>query len=716
MFVLALCPSIVFAKDSSSAVQANKKTALRCLTLAKNYAADLRWEKVETQARLGISYDDGVSDLWYMLALSSGMLGKSKAETVSASRQALELDAWVDYNRDACRILCADFLSDVRDFDEVFRFLDGKSYSGEKKFPYLYIYSADAEYVRAKTFYRMNTEESRAKALEKVEYARKTYPSDLRFAELFFAFENPDIENARIQKVASYYINEILKYYSEENADLELLAARFAGSENRERILRAFNGRGAKHYLYASQALQQGMINEAEAFRYFRNFADAEIDYEAFVDFFAQITDDKVRADVSDYVRAYSGTILRDTDGDLIPNLAVRYSRGRPQKIIYDSDQDGISDWEIICDYGVPVRGSVTADAMDFYWDVFPYISTVFLKTKNEHGVSTELMSFVPGDFAWTPIRMESDGELSLVTGAEVFFPLLNEYSSSVNNGNYVSGNTFGKAEADFLTLEKLVANAHEIVVPSSERDNAKIKFTMSNGLIAAADYTENGVLYARAQFEKGEPVLRVIDSNCDGEFETTEFYAEDSDGSMEVYSFVEEESIMRNLFGVPSAGKKYYLRMVQVDTAGDGDSVPDFTEEYFPRGGKISSWDTDGDGKWDVRSVTRSTELNADGTAKPREEESSFYNERGQLVTVTSVGGVPVSVVTGEESFAVVRDVKYNFYWIGRTGTSEESEKVLRELKDVEEQGKSIIVDFGNERVIGIRVGTMNYGMFVAE
>ena len=39
---------------------------------------------------------------------------------------------------------------------------------------------------------------------------------------------------------------------------------------------------------------------------------------------------------------------------------------------------------------------------------------------------------------------------------------------------------------------------------------------------------------------------------------------------------------------------------MIQIDR--DGDTVPDFSEEYLADGGKITAWDFDGDGNWDVR------------------------------------------------------------------------------------------------------------------
>ena len=64
--------------------------------------------------------------------------------------------------------------------------------------------------------------------------------------------------------------------------------------------------------------------------------------------------------------------------------------------------------------------------------------------------------------------------------------------------------------------------------------------------------------------------------------------------------NIVEQEQVMTNLFGLPVAGSGIYLKMIQIDY--NGDTVPDFTEEYLANEGKISSWDYDGDRVWNVR------------------------------------------------------------------------------------------------------------------
>lgn len=70
---------------------------------------------------------------------------------------------------------------------------------------------------------------------------------------------------------------------------------------------------------------------------------------------------------------------------------------------------------------------------------------------------------------------------------------------------------------------------------------------------------------------------------------------------------------------------------MIQIDE--DGDTVPDFTEEYLADGGRITSWDTDADGSWDVQYKKYPQKK-----GEELYEDSSFYvMPEHRLVTVTS-------------------------------------------------------------------------------
>ena len=49
-----------------------------------------------------------------------------------------------------------------------------------------FIYSADAEFIRIKNYYRIGTEDSIEQARLKINAARRIYPNDVRFPNIFF--------------------------------------------------------------------------------------------------------------------------------------------------------------------------------------------------------------------------------------------------------------------------------------------------------------------------------------------------------------------------------------------------------------------------------------------------------------------------------------------------------------------------------------------------
>ena len=176
--MLLICfPLAVVAASSAGA--ANRRTAVRCLKLAENYLSSRDFENAMVQAELGLSYDDTVSDLWYIKAAAKSELGAPRAEVLPLAVKALTEGEWVDYNRDGARILYADLLCDTGEGAQAVAVLDANPF----------IYSSDAEFIRTKAYYRMLTPESIEKARGKVNAARKIYPADMRFPRLFFTYE-----------------------------------------------------------------------------------------------------------------------------------------------------------------------------------------------------------------------------------------------------------------------------------------------------------------------------------------------------------------------------------------------------------------------------------------------------------------------------------------------------------------------------------------------
>lgn len=674
---------------SRSARLANRRTALRCLASATDYASEKKWMEAESQAALGRSYDSTISDLWYISAVAAHGLGKTKAEVLPLVKTAIDYANWVNYNRDSARVLYADILVDTMHFRDVFSVIDTAPF----------IYSADAEYIRTKAYYCMGDERSVQKARERIASARQIYPEDMRFPLLFFMFESPADTTPEVRDLAKLFIAQAVQCVSpspDKDAELEMYAALFARGETRTRLLQSFAARGLSHPLYARVALEDGILTQEQAFRYLVAFADKTIDYSFVADFMPLLTDESVRQMANEYFTAYSGTIVRDTGGDGIPDLKVVYSRGRPAAIEYDVDQDSVWEWHIDCDFGVPVSGICRLEGgpgpsvYDFSWgDTFPYLSSVSCDG------NSRVYSLVTGRLKWSPVNIEENRAVSDAAGMQFFFPEINVQERALSDGLLLSG-------------------CSSFTIPTQERRNAYIRVTVLDGAMQLADYYSEDKLYARTQFNGDVPELRLVDSDGDGIFETTEYYREDSAEEGAVFAPEDERTVTANIFGSPSNGARFSLRMIQVDQ--DADNIADYTEEYMPGGGKISSWDTDEDGMWDVRYVVYPAA--EDGS---HAEESMFHGIPGtELVTITMEGGVPVKVRSENGDYSgelpVKKDARQNFYWIGEPGSASLAKKALAACNKNGSQGVSVVVADSKHRVLAVRIGSFSFGKIIPQ
>ncbi len=675
--------------EASSAISlANRRTALRCLEAAGNYASQSAWSAAASQALMGISYDECVSDLWYIYAVAVQKNGGCKAEVSGLVKKALDDNNWVNYNRDNARILYADILSDTGRSSEVFSVLDSNP-------P---VFSSSAEYIRAKAYYRLGTADSYAAARSKISNARRIFPDDIRFPQLFFTYEDPLSEDPAVVRLADSFVRQMQLYdegTKEEDAELEIMAAAFMRGDVRKKLLQSFRARGLVHPLYAGLALEDGLIGQKEAFEYIASFADDSLNVDYMRAFMMTIDDEEVKAEANEYFTAYCGEFTCDTSGDGIDDMIVSYYRGRPQHISLDANQDGVLEWEVFCDFGVPVSGILyDADYLnaleaDFTWQSFPALSTFVVKDFS--GQKINIFNLRGDELIWTPIRMEADQVINGICSADFFFPVLN-----------VDERRLGRLE--------LASASSSFTVPSTERENSWINITVLEGQMQSADYYHEGKLYAHTQFSDNVPSSRIVDADGDSIFETTEYYAPVSDIEGAVHDGAVERTIMTNLFGTPSNGADFYLRMVQVDT--NGDTVPDFTEEYMNGGAVVSSWDTDADGYWNVRVAT-----GFDAESNTRIETDMFYLPyKENVVSVTIKNGVPVMVKSGNQEFPVSKDASYPFYWIGEAASSKISKAALDFFNRNSTQGVSTIIEQDGDRVHVVHVGDYCYGMLIPD
>ena len=159
---------------------------------------------------------------------------------------------------------------------------------------------------------------------------------------------------------------------------------------------------------------------------------------------------------------------------------------------------------------------------------------------------------------------------------------------------------------------------------------------------------------------------------------------------------------------------------MIQIDT--NGDTLPDFTEEYLEGEGKIASWDTNGNGNWDTRYIKHPKQ--EDGVLR---EESLFHQPLTNAeVQVSFEDGIPVRVAekkhnladgeNAERILSVIPSHIPDFYWIGTAGSDENAQKILETINQTAGQGVSIIAGNEKVRMLGVRIGKMVFAEMLPE
>jgi tetratricopeptide (TPR) repeat protein len=669
---LLVSPTVrIIAQSGDSYIQAaNRRTAVRAFQLAKDALVRKNYEEALVRATVGIEYDTGISDLWYVKAVALKNTGATQREVFSCVSLALESGNWIDYNKDGARILAADILSDTMRSGEALGILANPDF----------IYSNDAEFIRAKCYYRLGDFE-RARAT--VGAAHRIYPDDDRYLRLFFQSELlPGYEtNAEKRDIARLYTREIL-LSNTGDAELAILAAAFAEGQDRILLLRAFAGRDLSHPLYALFALDDGLLDRDAALDYFMSRTAAILPRDLLETFASRIDDEASVERLAAFLAGYSGSVSADTTGDGIVNLVTVYEFGRPKRIEYDEDQDGVFEWTADCDFGTPTELLLPPRDMRLTFGRYPSIT----------GARCGGIDFtIPeASLSWSPVDIRYSSALLESPGAYRFF--IPE----------------PKAQAERLTERALYAGAAIITSPVPASDGGTIEgetlvFRMADGRPLSVEHFRNGRLYARTLFSEGVPRSRILDEDADGIFETTHEFAFDEQNSDYFQTPDEGRVLYATLFGLIPAVKGIYLSRVMLDT--DADTKADFFEEYTGGGGKSSWWDTDGDGAWDIASI-RYPDSDV--------EDSMFrvFSSDAPAI-VRSQKGIPSGVTRDNVSLGITKDGRFDFYWIGAEGDGNDSRLVSDALAGFPAHG-SAMVEGETNRIFAVKIGQYKFGEVV--
>lgn len=679
LVVILLSLGITFtAIAQNSASSANKNTALRCLKLAESCLVGNDWQNALNQAELGLSYDDSISDLYYIKAAASLNLGGTKADALRLLSSAFERAAWAGYTKNGARIFLADLLSDTGFYEESLSALDNEPF----------IYSADAEFIRIKNYYRMGTEDSLSRARQRLNSIRRVYPADQRFPKIFFMFESQFMSEAErdglkyqipelVSTIAASYIAK-LPDYSDRNQELELMAASFARGEEKLRLIKAIDAKNKSlSALLAIAALRAGIYTDAEAFDMFFGASGSEVYLDLLETFIALLKDEEVIEQAAKTLASFTGTLYIDENMDLQYEFVVQYENGRPLYIKYDGNNDGEIELYSSCDFGAPVLVYFNSSRIQFYYDTFPRISKVSYSDTNL------VFNFLHDDFVFSPFDFVTDNVFAR-TGAEFYIP-------NISN------------EIAIPLPQELIEKASSFELPVTERDNARIVYTLSGGNIVFAEFYEGDKRYAYSDFTKEGSIFRFVDYDNDGNFETVEQFSE-IPYAQEGLRSDENERIVSSVFNFIDGRQDIYLRKIQIDR--NANTFSEFSEEYLEYGGKVTVWDNDDNGLPDCQYI-RYPQKEGESLL----EETLYFDSNGlQIISLTIADGVPVKMNIQGSEVMVYAGTAAGLYWIDNKGTEDEETAVLNYVAKGFEQGVIDILNFEEERISVIKVGSSYY------
>ena len=670
----------LFSLSAQNSYQvANKNTAVRCLKLAENCLMSRDWNNALKQAELGLSYDDSISDLIYVKAAALMNMNSKKADVLSQINKAFELDNWVNNKKNGARILYADLLSDTGKYEDSMNLLDSQPF----------IFSADAEFIRIKNMYRMGTSQSIENARLKLNSAIRIYPSDSRFANLFFMFEMALLQNYAIlginyeipdivKTVANYYISK-LPDYDGKNLELELLASFFASSDMQNRLVRAIDSKEQTvHPLLAVAGLQVGLYSEKKAVELFFETVENAFCLSDLEFLTLHLRDSEVSDFLMEKLLNYDGFICIDSDFDLQNEIVIEYQTGRPLNINCDFDNDGNQDFYAKCDFGSPEIVQLQGENISVYYQEYPFVSKIILhdnsKTDEVQQNKQTVLNYFGKEFSFAPVELKENDVFGML-GLDFYVPVFTNTQFSL---------------PDFDSLYK---NAISVEYPVKERENAKVVYTVFQGELISAVFLQNEKNYAFCNFSN-IPFGRAVDFDDDGVYETLEQYdliLENPDESS-----LYEPEFLTSIFGenflhqMINENKKIYLQKISIDR--NSNHFYEYAEEYLADNGKISFWDNNDDGIIDCKHTRFPQKKD-----EPLQEESVFYDKDGkQLVSINFVDKTPIKMFESNAEVLINAGENKNFYWIEDVQPLQVENQILDSFKNMKQGAVEIFESEG--------------------
>ena len=538
--------SILFASDKDSSLQPNptQKTvnaaaALRALERGIGALASGDWQQAEFEASLGISYDPTLADFSYIEALSLAARSAPRADIIERLEYSLAPGLfWRTYTRLDSELLCA------RLYAETLRYSAALSRLGALKSGS----SADADYVRILSLYGLGRiEEARVLVYDSLE----RWPFDSRFPRAFLQHE-PNLKATDSSRKTADLILSRVYIWENEDRRLLLLAVPFESDPAiRERNIQIFRSMGtsdnedsaayATDPLSTIYALEYGIIDEKMAVDEIFSSEKSGISLSALTELCRRLGSAELRKSIASRLESFAGIIIDDANGDGINDTQILYRLGRPVQAVFDSDQDGYSDYSVGCDLGLPTTIALRSDKTVITYDTFPSVRSV---TDGDREYTLK-----PLGLSWAPVvwRLQD-----LKLGGIKFYTIA------------LTGN-------EPTLTERLLVNSSVFYTSTDpNRKGGSIRFALEDGVPVSSESRADGRVYEWTTYNRGFPALTRADRDGDGYFETTMTYT-----------------------------PKGILATVLVDR--NGNRKNEYREEFLGNGSTKQEWDSDENGIFEI-------------------------------------------------------------------------------------------------------------------
>ncbi|MDR1105357.1 MAG: hypothetical protein LBL44_03275 [Treponema sp.] len=520
------------------------------------------WRAALTALERAADYGDVSSDLSLLLARARDHEGEPCGAVLDALRRALAADRWKKGSAAEARLLEAETLVRLRNYDGALRVL-ARNPGGERE--------TELALLALKGL------PGSGAFREAVGEALDRYPRNVRVVRVFFEYAARGMPAPGDEALMAAVLRR-LPLLLEEDPELAFLAAPFVrDAADAGRLTASYRALFTPPSLPSPAsipaALNAGLIGDfAATDELFA--AEGDLDKDLLLSVFGLLRSEEGRDYFNRNLRAFSGVIVEDSDSDGFYESRTRYLEGEIQNYRHDADQDRLPEFTAVFSGGDPVRAEqVVLPEPDklvqagrgalplrdgerikarIEWEKYPAVLSAEL----------EGCAYIPRplDFFFSPFRLvELCGSGK---GGALLYP---EYEE----------------EYPRLSRRSLVSFSIQIRRPSAEFRGADERVDLDRGVPRRAVETLDGRVVSVTEFERGRPLLQRADLDLDGRMETVRRFR-------------------RPAPRVPGEAEdllEWKKELVFAESDWNGDGRYETAEEYLPGGERRYYGDMDGDG-----------------------------------------------------------------------------------------------------------------------